>query len=191
MYLLIKQQHNRQLDILKSFKIFVDWIKIPNKFLELLLNILKNEKEGEIYNEIIYFLGNYFSIKKIKQEEYLNEINSIVKENQIYKYIIKNISSLKEKNEIFYLFSSLIYAKFYPDSSMEEELAIKMPTKIIVDYIKEHNKDLDSNLLMENITLFNNYWKFGAFSPKRDQTLRKLFFSNGSNALNNLKLICC
>ena len=191
LYILIKKHHNKQLDILKSFKIFVDWIKIPNILLEHLLFILKNEKEGEIYNEIIFFLGNYFSIKKIKQEEYLNEINSIVKENQIYKYIIKNISTLKEKNEIFYLFSSLNYAKFCPDSLMEEELVIKMPTKIIVDYIKEHNKDLDSNLLMENITLLNDYWKFGAFSPKRDQTLRKLFFINESNALNNLKLICC
>lgn len=190
-YKLIKKNHDRQLDILKSFKLFIDWIKIPNNLLDLLLNILKNNKEGETYDEIIFFLGNYFSIKKLKQEEYLNEIDSIVKEKELYKYIIKNINTLKEKNEIFYLFSSLNYVKFSPDSLKEEEHIMKMPTQIIIDYIKEKNKDLDSNLLMENISLLNDYWKFGIFSPKRDQTLRKLFFNNEKNSLNNLKLICC
>ena len=191
LYILIKNHHYRQLDILKSFKLFIDWIKIPNDLLDHLLYLLKNENEGETYNEIIFFLGNYFSIKKLKQQQYFDKIDSIIKESNLYKYIIKNITSLKEKNEIFYLFSSLNYIKFSPDSLMDEKQIIKMPTNIIINYIKGQNSDLDSNLLMEHITLLNNYWKFRIFSPKRDHILRKVFFYNEKNALNNLKLICC
>lgn len=66
-----------------------------------------------------------------------------------------------------------------------------MPTNIIINYIKEHNKNLDNNLLMENINYLNEFWKFDIFSPIRDKTLRKLLLNDEKNSLNKLKLICC
>ena len=192
LYKSIQDPHNQLLDIIKSFKLFIDWIKIPDNLLEYLIYLLEKEENKEIYNEIIFFLGNYFSIKKLKQEKYLDKIDSMIKEKEIYQYIAKNIKTVKEKNEIFYLFSSLNYINFLPDAMKEEAFIIGIPTTSIINYIKEHNKELDTNLLIENINFLNDFWKFGNFSPKRDQILRKLFFSDETkNALNNLKLICC
>jgi len=190
-YKIIKKYHQDQLlNILVTFKQFIDWIKIPNDFLQYLIYILKNENNDKIFDEIILILGNYFSIRKSMQENYLNEIEYIIKDNKIYKYIITNIKSIKEKNEIFYLFSALNYIKFSFINSIEEDI-LKVPTNNIINAIKENVKGLDINLLFDNIKYLNNYWKFGSFSPKRDKILRKLFYNyNNKNALNNLKLIC-
>lgn len=186
-----KEKKDHLLDILKSFKLFIDWIKIPANLIEYLIDILKEDKNAEINNEILYFLGNYFSIKKIKQEKYLNELDSLVNKKDIYQYIVKNIKIIKEKNEIFYLFSSLNYAKVPLDKNTNEETLLKMPTNLIINFIKKYNKNIDNNLLMENVKYLNEYWKFDNFSPIRDKTLRKLLFNDEKNSLNNLKLICC
>ncbi len=192
LYKLLKEKKNNILEILKTFKLFIDWIKIPDHLIEFLIDMLKKEKNIEIYKEILYFLGNYFSIKKIKQEKYFNELDSFVNKKDIYVYLINNINNIKEKNEIFYLFSSLNYINFSLDKNNKNELTIlKMPTNIIINYIKEHNKNLDNNLLMENINYLNEFWKFDIFSPIRDKTLRKLLLNDEKNSLNKLKLICC
>ena len=191
LYKLMKVKKKNLLNILKTFKLFIDWIKIPDNLIRYLIGLVKSEKDSEIYDEIIYFLGNYFSIKKVKQEIYFNELNSLVNKRDNYQCIIKVIKTIKEKNEIFYLFSSLNYINFSLANNMNEETIIKMPTTIIINYIKEHNKNIDKNLLMENIRFLNDYWKFEDFSPIRDKTLRKLLFNDEKNSLNNLKLICC
>ena len=192
LYKLIKLYNDdKLLNILKCFKYFIDWIKIPDNLLEYLINLLKKDINNKIYKEIIYFLGNYFSIKKINQEKYLDEILLLIKEKEIYQYILNNVKIIKEKNEIFYLFSSLNYSDFSPNNNMKEEDIIKIPTDNIINYIDENKKEIDDKILMENIEFLNGYWQFESFSPKRDQTLRKLFYNDDPNAIKNLKLICC
>ena len=187
--LMVKDQHTLQ-KIIKIFKMFVDWIIIPEQLLQYFINLLKNIQNEEMHKEIIYFLGNYFSLSKIKQEKYLNEIISIIQGNNYYQYIINNVKSINKKNEQFYLFACLNYLK-EPMNFYDEFLFLTIPTMQIIDYIMDKNPELDKKGLLENITYLNNYWKYKEFSPKRDQILRKLFFNNKSNDINRLKLLCC
>ena len=71
LYNIIKKDESNEnkIIIFKKFKLFIDWIKLPDILLKYLLSYLKkenNEKE-ELNKEIIYFLGIYFSVPKIKQ----------------------------------------------------------------------------------------------------------------------------
>ena len=190
LYQIMIKEQNLFEKIIKIFKEFVDWIIIPDKLLQYFINLLKNIQNQDIFKEIIFFLGNYFSLPKIKQEKYLNEIISIVQGNNYYQYIINNVKSINKKNELFYLFSCLNYIK-EPLVFLDENLIITIPTTQIIDYIMDKNKKINREKLLENITYLNNYWKYKDFSPKRDQILRKLFFNNKSNDINRLKLLCC
>ena len=190
LYEIISKEENK-LKIIKLFKYFIDWIIIPDELLKYFINLIKSYKNDEIYNEIIFFLGNYFSIQKTTQDKYLNEIISIIQYNNIYKNLLKYSKSYK-KNEIFYLYSCLNYIQF-PLNMLNEDIIKTIPTNIIIDYIIKKNENLNKNkkILWNNITYLNNYWKFEEFCPKRDQILRKLFLNNKENDVNSLKLICC
>ena len=190
LYKIISKEENK-LKIIKLFKYFVDWIIIPDELLTYFITLIKSCKNNEIYNEIIFFLGNYFSIQKTRQDKYLNEIISIIQYNNIYKNLLKYSKSYK-KNEIFYLYSCLNYIQF-PLNMFNEEIIKTIPTNVIIDYIIKKNKNLNKNkkILWNNISYLNNYWKFEKFCPKRDQILRKLFLNNKGNDVNSLKLICC
>ena len=190
LYQLMKKDPNILQKIIRKFRIFVDWITIPDQLLQYLINLLQNIKNNAILKEIIFILGNYFSIPKIKQEQYLDGIISIVKGNNIYKYIKNNLKIIKKKNEIFYFFACLFYIEV-PLGIYDQNSLLTIPTNIIIDYITDNNKNLDKKLLLQNINYLNDYWKYDVFSPKRDQILRKLFFNNKSNDINRLKLLCC
>ena len=176
--------------IIMQFKTFVDWIIIPDKLLQYLLHLLKNLQNNEMLKEIIFILGNYFSLQKKKQEQFLDDIISIIQGNNAYQYIKNNIKTINKKNELFYLFACLYYIEA-PLNIYDEKSLLTAPTNIIIDYIINRNQNIDKRLLLENITYLNDYWKYNAFSPKRDQILRKLFFNNKSSDINKLKLLCC
>ena len=178
--------------LIKSFKLFVDFIYLPNKMLEYLITLLKEKINDEIYKEIIFFLGNYFSTgkKKEKQEKYLNKIIDISSKDEIYKFILNNVKSVKLKNEIFYLYGCLIYQKFN-DFSQEEKYVLKIPTNNIADIMEILNDKLDKRLFFENLAYLNNHFKYKDFSPNRDMILRRIYFNHKKNSLNKIKLICC
>ena len=189
LYGIIIKAENK-LKIIKLFKYFVDWIIIPDELLKYFITLIKSCKNDD-KNEIFFFLGNYFSIQKTRQDKYLNEIISIIQYDDIYKVLLKYSKSFK-KNEIFYLYSCLNYIQF-PLSMFNEKIIKTLPTNVIIDYLVKKNENLNKNkkILLNNISYLNNYWKFEEFSPKRDQILRKLFLNNKGNDVNSLKLICC
>ena len=51
-------------ELIKSFKFFIDFIKIPNKIMEYLIELLNSNAGKEIKREILFCLGNYFSTGK-------------------------------------------------------------------------------------------------------------------------------
>ena len=194
LYNIIKKDESNEnkIIIFKKFKLFIDWIKLPDILLKYLLSYLKkenNEKE-ELNKEIIYFLGIYFSIPKIKQEKFLDDIISIFEKKELYEHIKKYVETVKLKNEIFYLFSCLNYTDFSLNTIDEEEI-LKIPKEYLIDEIKNNSKELNKALLEINISYMESYFNFCNFSPKRDQILRKLFSNDDKNAVNNLRLICC
>ena len=190
LYQLMKQDLIILRTIIMKFKTFVDWIIIPDKLLQYFLYILQKIQNKEMFKEIIFILGNYFSLQKNKQEQYLDGIISIIQGNNIYQYIKNNIKTINKKNELFYLFACLYYIETSPNIYDENSL-LTIPTTNIIDNIMNRNQNFDKKLLLENIAYLNGYWNYNVFSPKRDQILRKLFFNNKSNDINSLKLLCC
>ena len=194
LYTLIKKNESNEnkLMIFKKFKLFIDWIKLPDIFLKYFISYLKKEKneKEELNKEIIYFLGIYFSISKVKQEKFLDDLINIFEEKELFLYLKKHVETIKKKNEIFYLFSCLNYTEFSLNNKKEEEI-LKIPKEFLVNYIINNLKELNKVQLETNISYMESYFNFCNFSPKRDQILRKLFFNDNTNAVNNLKLICC
>ena len=178
--------------ILKSFKFFFDYIELPERLLELLISLMPNNKNNEINKEIIYILGNYFSIKEnsLKQEMYLDYIINIVSVNKMYQFIKNNIKTISNKEEIFYLYACVNYLNFSIDNPFNENDLLKIPQNSIIDYMKTLNENLDNNLISGYINTFNKAYNFGEFSPERDHYLRQLYFNNKKNSLYKLKLLC-
>ena len=192
LYSIIKGKSKEYKNIIfQSFKFFIDRIKIPDIFLKYLITYLKGEKDDNdtTNKEILFFLGIYFSIPKSKQESYLKEIISIYENNEIYKYLINHIKSIKKQNHMFYLFSNLYYYGFNLGENNEEKL-LELPKKYLIEFIKTNFKEIVNENFEPNIIYMEEYFEFGVFSPKRDEILRKLFFNGDKNAVNNLRLIC-
>ena len=82
------------------------------------------------------------------------------------------------------------YTEFSLNNKKEEEI-LKIPKEFLVNYIINNLKELNKVQLETNISYMESYFNLCNFSPKRDQILRKLFFNDNTNAMNNLKLICC
>ena len=192
LYNLIKSEKNKEklLKMLKQFKYFIDYVTFSNPFLELLISLVKAEK-GDIYKEIIFILGIYFSTEKrnFLQENYLNDIVKIISENEIYKYIINNVKTVYKKNEIFYLFSCLINIDFQINNDFDENYLLNIPIEIIKKEMKHLNGNLNDNQINENIALFNNFYQLEEFCPKRDQYLREIYFNNQKNSIYKLKIV--
>ena len=193
LYNILKNGESKEnkMKIVKFFKFFVDKIKIPDIFLDFLISKLKSEKNDNdtINKEIVFFLGIYFSLSKSKQDKFLNEIIKIYENNEIYQFIIKNVKSVTKRNHIFYLFSNLFYYN-YPLNETDEGKILLSPKKYLIDFIKANFKESSSSNFEQNVSYMEEFFKFGEFSPKRDQILRKLFFNGDKNAVNNLRLIC-
>ena len=181
-------------ELIKSFKFFVDFIILPNELLEYLISFLENNiehQDHELYSEIIFILGNYFSINKKNQEGYLNVIFELIKEKDICQYILNVLTKRKNKNEILYLYSCLNYIKFNTTNIKTEEYILEQPINLIVNIIKSLNNKLNKKLFFENLNYLNLFYKYHIFSPARDKIIRKLYFNNKNNSLNKLILICC
>ena len=181
-------------ELIKSFKFFVDFIILPNELLEYLISFLENgieQQDHELYSEIIFILGNYFSINKKNQEGYLNVIFELIKEKDICQYILNVLTKRKNKNEILYLYSCLNYIKFNTTNIKTEEYILEQPINLIVNIIKSLNNKLNKKLFFENLNYLNLFYKYNIFSPARDKIIRKLYFNNKNNSLNKLILICC
>ena len=146
LYNFLKDEHKeRTLEIIQSFKCFIDNIELPNYFLELLISLIKSEKNTEIVNEFIYFFGIYFSTEKeyLEQDNYLNEVINLVSINEIYQFIKNKVETINKKNEIFYLFACLNHCNFHIDNNIDENNIIKIPTQEIIKDIKIFNDKLD------------------------------------------------
>ena len=187
LYIILKGTNNK-LNVIKSFKFFVDFIELSDNLLDYLLSLLQYEKEGEMYREIIFILGNYFSTNT-KQEDKLDIILVIISERKLYQDIVNNITSIKDKREILYLFGCLNYYNYNINQINENEV-LSFPVRLISHIVRELNNTIDKQMFNENLKYFNNHYHFGIFSPKRDKNLRKLFFNHKKNPINQLKLLC-
>ena len=190
LYILLIESDNK-LELLKSFKKFIDFIILPDKLLDYLIVLLQNEISVEMYKEIIFILGNYFSTIKKKQQQFLNIVISLIAKKPIYKFILNKISIIKSKKDILYLYSCLNYVNFNIAVPRNEREILEIPISLIVDIIKSFNTSLNKKVFYENLNILNSFYNYNNFSPQRDKILRKLFFNNKKNPLNKLLLICC
>ena len=182
---------DNKIELIKSFKFFIDFIILPDELLEYLISFLENEIDNpELYNEIIFLLGIYFSTNKKKQQAYLNIIIGLISEKEIYKYIFNVIKNLNSNNEILYLYSCLNYINFNTNISKSEKEILEIPINIIVNIIKSINIKFNRKLFFENLNHLNLFYKYDIFSPQRDKIIRKLYFNNKNNSLTKLILIC-
>ncbi len=184
-------ESDNKIELIKSFKTFIDFVILPNKILEYLILLLKSEINVEMYNEILFIFGNYFSTNKKKQENYLNNIISIISKKPLYNFLLNKISIIRNKKDILYLFSCLNYINFNTSVPRIEREILEMPIKLIVNIIKSFNNSLNIKVFYENLNFFNSFYNYNNFSPQRDKIIRKLFFNNKKNSLNILQLICC
>ena len=190
LYILLIESDNK-LELLKSFKKFIDFIKLPDNLLEYLIVLLQNDINAEMHKEIIFILGNYFSTNKKKQQQFLNNVISLISKKPIYKFIINKISIIKSKKDILYLYSCLNYVNFNIAVPRNEREILEIPISLIVDIIKSFNTSLNKKVFYENLNILNSFYNYNNFSPQRDKILRKLFFNNKKNPVNKLLLICC
>ena len=182
---------DNKIELIKSFKFFIDFIILPDELLEYLISFLENEIDNrELYNEIIFVLGIYFSTNKKKQQGYLNIIIGLISEKEIYKYIFNVIKNLISNNEILYLYSCLNYINFNTNIPKSEKEILEIPINIIVNIIKSINIKFNRKLFFENLNHLNLFYKYDIFSPQRDKIIRKLYFNNKNNSLTKLILIC-
>ena len=184
-------ESNNKIEMIKSFKKFIDFIKLPNNLLEYLIVLLQSGISLELHKEIMFILGNYFSTDKKKQESFLKLIISMISQTPLYKYILNNLPIIKSKKEILYLYSCLNYVNFNISVPRNDRQILEIPISIIVDIIKSFNTSLNRTLFYENLNVLNSFYNYNNFSPQRDKILRKLFFNNKKNSINNLLLICC
>ena len=174
--------------LIKSLKLFIDFITIPNKIMEYLIGLLNSEADREIKREIIFCLGNYFSTGK-KSQKYLNMVIKSVSQYELYQNIKTYINSLKSEREILYLYSCLNY-KNLTDILKPEKDNLSIPLDIITNIIGKLNNRFNKNKFNENIEFLNNFYKYDIFCPIRDKFLRELYFNHKNNSINDLKLIC-
>ena len=181
--ILVRTQN--KLNLIKSFKTFIDHVDLTNKILEYLISLLFQDNTNlEMYKEIMFILGNYFSIE-IKEEESFNILIAIISEKELYKYIINNIKSVTDQKEILYLYGCLNYINFNINSNNESDV-LHIPVNNIENIIKSYNANFDIKLFRDNLESFNQHYKCDIFNPKRDKFLRKLFFNYQNNSSNLL-----
>ena len=181
--ILVRTQN--KLNLVKSFKTFIDHVELTNKILEYLISLLFQDNINlEMYKEIIFIFCNYFSIK-VKQEESFNILIAIISEKELYKFIVNNIKSVTDQKEIIYLYGCLNYINFNINSKNEREV-LQIPVNNIENIIKSYNANFDIELFRENLESFNQHYKCDIFNPKRDKILRKLFFNYENNSSNLL-----
>ena len=172
-------------NLIKSFKTFFDHMEVPDKILEYLISFFQYDINSEMFKEIMFILGIYFSTN-VKKEESFNILIAIISDSEIYKFIINNIKSVTDPKEIFYLYGCLNYVNFNKNSKNEKEI-LQIPVNIIENIIiKNYDPNFNINMFRENLEYFNQHYKCGIFNPKRDKVLRKLFFNYENNSPNLL-----
>ena len=189
LYLILIETDNK-ITLIKSFKFFIDFIILPNKILDYLISLLKNEINKDLYDEIIFCLGNYFSTNKTRQENYLNNIIKLASRTITYQNILNRVREIKDKKDFFYLYSCVNYTNINISSLNEIEI-LNVPIRVIASIIKSLNKELNTKLFFKNLQFLNKYYHYNIFNPQRDKIVRKLYFNNKKYPLTKLILICC
>ena len=191
LYILLEKEKDEEIifNFIDKIKYFIDYVLIPKYLLEIFILFIKKDISNRITTEIIYFLGNYFSIDKEFQNSFLDEIISIKKSDELFQKVLQNAKDINEKNKIFYLYSSLNYLKFnYYEDNFEH--IYEVPKVVIINIINKLNNNHNKKLLIENIEYFENYFGYQSFAPDRDIILRKLYFNEKGNDYEKLKDIC-
>ena len=188
LYMMLIETENK-INIIKSFKFFFDFIIIPDELFEYLINLLKSQISPEMYKEIMFCFGNYFSGNKKSQENYFKIIYNIASHNIVYKKLINKVRSVRDKRELLYLYTSINYINVNIMTKNENEI-LQLPVNIIANIIKSVNNKFNKNLFFENINALNKFYNYNTFNTQRDKILRKLYFNHKKNPLNNLLLLC-
>ena len=91
LYILLLNEKDEEIifKIIDKIKFFIDFVLIPNYLLEIFISFMKQDISSRITTEIIYFLGNYFSINKNFQNSFLVEIINLQKKDKLYKEVLQ------------------------------------------------------------------------------------------------------
>ena len=188
LYMMLIETENK-INIIKSFKLFFDFIIIPDELFEYLINLLNSQISPEMYKEIMFCFGNYFSGNKKIQENYFKIINNKASRNIEYKNLVNKVRIVRDKRELLYLYTCINYININFMTKNENEI-LQLPVNIIANIIKSLNNKFNKNLFFENINAFNQFFHYNIFNTQRDKILRKLYFNHKKNPLNNLLLLC-
>ena len=180
--ILKKNSEDKQLEIIKEMKYFVDCEPLPNNFVSFLTNLIKLPKDNnfsEITREIIYILGNYFS--DLDKEKISNEFIEIINKTEIFNSIKKLIPNLTIQNYI-YIFCYIIYS----NNNIKESEYYNYPRSYLVNLVEQKlNSANEKDIFIKSLEYFERYHNFDILSPKRDKLLRKLIY----NAKINIRII--
>ena len=173
------------IQLINQIKYFIDWIILPPKIINTFFNVLtKYIDDKDTKKELIFSLGNYFSIKKEGQQDLFNNLNNILIKDELYQKLINMKIDKYSEEELFYIYSC---AQYYDkdDFTKHEEI----PTQIIAKYICDHQHFYEYNEIIEKINKFSEKLKFEKFSPERDVSLRQLYLSLEPKLLDYLEII--
>ena len=190
-YALLQNEKDEEIifTIIDKIKFFIDFDFIPQYLIEIFISFIKKDISSRITTEIIYFLGNYFSIDKNFQKSFLDEIINLQKKEELYKEVLQRTKDNEQKNKIFYLYSSLNYLKYYYNDENFENI-YEVPKIVIIKIINNLNNNENKELLLENLKYFENYFHCETFDEKRDKLLRELYFNEEPKNYEKLKDIC-
>lgn len=180
-------QNNILVSMIIQIKFFIDWLILPSKLINTFFFLLKKyfKEEKSIKKEIIFSIGNYFSIQKNNEKELFIQFKNLIKDEELYKIIKSNNSLIEYKDEdIFYIYSC---AQYYNDINLSN--FEKIPIKVIMKYISESQKKYKFEEIEAKINKFSLKFKSEDLCPKRDVILRQLFITPNPKSLDYLEIL--
>ena len=191
LYLLLENEKDKEFIfvILSKIKFFIDADTIPDYLLRNFISLFKKNISSKINNEILYFLGNYFSFDKKDQIYFLEELIYLQKADDLYQEVVLTVKNIKNQNQLFYIYSSLKYLKCNYENEKNLDL-YEVPKTVVINIINQLNDNKNKDLFEENLKYFEKYYDCPVFSPDRDQILRKLYFNCDKKNYEKLKDIC-
>ena len=180
-------ENNILISIIIQIKYFIEWLILPSTLINTFLSLLKKNNNGEntIKKEIIFSIGNYFSIQKDNQKELFIQFQNIIKDEEAYKVIKRSNTNPEFKDEdISYIYSNAQYYNVPALSKLDN-----IPIKVIIKFIYENQKNYRFEEIEEKINNFCAKFKSKDFCPERDRLLRQLFLNPSPKSLDYLKII--